>query len=293
MGLFKPSVKSLVERGDVRGLIAKLDQKDWADASLGLQVLGERAVPALIELLGTPQEGTAIVVLVNIGAPALPALAEVIRHGPDGRLAAASTAINSIGQKGLGLPVSVVATLEAVKTGGPEVDLGRRTMAAAALGQTDLQSLERLIWADEATGEVSGQPPVPYAADDLDSGRPSSPALAGGQHQVRETTIELRVLRGHQGLVEVVAVTPDGRRAVSGSTDSTLRVWDLASGETLHTLEGHRLSYVTGSRGDSRRAARHLRLWGQDCSGCGTWRRERRCIPWRATGRGQGGRGDP
>jgi hypothetical protein len=42
----------------------------------------------------------------------------------------------------------------------------------------------------------------------------------------------LRVLRGHQGLVEAVAVTPDGLRAVSGSHDKTLRVWDLKSGET-------------------------------------------------------------
>jgi len=35
-------------------------------------------------------------------------------------------------------------------------------------------------------------------------------------------------------------VTPDGRRVVSGSSDKTLRVWDLASGRLLHTLEGHR-----------------------------------------------------
>jgi WD40 repeat protein len=35
-------------------------------------------------------------------------------------------------------------------------------------------------------------------------------------------------------------VTPDGRRAVSGSLDHTLKVWDLESGEALCTLEGHR-----------------------------------------------------
>ena len=36
-----------------------------------------------------------------------------------------------------------------------------------------------------------------------------------------------------------MAVTPDGRRAVSASDDSTLKVWDLASGRELHTLSGH------------------------------------------------------
>jgi len=36
-----------------------------------------------------------------------------------------------------------------------------------------------------------------------------------------------------------VSITPDGRRAVSGSGDNTLIVWDLESGEKLKTLEGH------------------------------------------------------
>ncbi len=39
--------------------------------------------------------------------------------------------------------------------------------------------------------------------------------------------------------VSAVAVTPDGRHVVSGSEDNTLRVWDLASGETVRTLSGH------------------------------------------------------
>jgi WD40 repeat protein len=43
----------------------------------------------------------------------------------------------------------------------------------------------------------------------------------------------LHTLRGHSGFVLAVAVTPDGRRAVSGSTDKTLKVWDLESGTEL------------------------------------------------------------
>ncbi len=37
-----------------------------------------------------------------------------------------------------------------------------------------------------------------------------------------------------------VAVTPDGQSVVSGSSDTTVRVWDLKSGRLLHTLEGHK-----------------------------------------------------
>ena len=36
-----------------------------------------------------------------------------------------------------------------------------------------------------------------------------------------------------------MAVSADGRRAVSGGDDGTVRVWDLDTGEPLHTLAGH------------------------------------------------------
>ena len=32
---------------------------------------------------------------------------------------------------------------------------------------------------------------------------------------------------------------PDGLRVVSGSRDDTLKVWDVATGECVATLEGH------------------------------------------------------
>ena len=32
---------------------------------------------------------------------------------------------------------------------------------------------------------------------------------------------------------------PDGRRVVSASRDDTLKVWDVATGKCLATLQGH------------------------------------------------------
>ena len=34
-------------------------------------------------------------------------------------------------------------------------------------------------------------------------------------------------------------MTADGKLAVSGSADNTLKVWELNSGRELHTLRGH------------------------------------------------------
>jgi WD40 repeat protein len=48
-----------------------------------------------------------------------------------------------------------------------------------------------------------------------------------------------RTLAGHDGLVSAVAVSADGRRAVSGGDDGTVRVWDVDTGEPLRTLAGH------------------------------------------------------
>jgi hypothetical protein len=42
-----------------------------------------------------------------------------------------------------------------------------------------------------------------------------------------------------RGPVTAMAVTPDGRFAVSGSADATLRVWELATGRPQATLPGH------------------------------------------------------
>ena len=50
----------------------------------------------------------------------------------------------------------------------------------------------------------------------------------------------VRTFQGHAGSVTAVAVTPDGRFVVSGSSDKTLRLWDITTGACLRTFQGHR-----------------------------------------------------
>ena len=47
---------------------------------------------------------------------------------------------------------------------------------------------------------------------------------------------ELSTLTRHSGWVNAVAVAPDGRRAISASTDTTLNMWDLECGEVIATF---------------------------------------------------------
>jgi WD40 repeat protein len=49
-----------------------------------------------------------------------------------------------------------------------------------------------------------------------------------------------RPLRGHEHLVYSVAFSADGTRIVSGSEDTTLRLWDAKSGQLIgEPLRGH------------------------------------------------------
>jgi len=49
----------------------------------------------------------------------------------------------------------------------------------------------------------------------------------------------LRTIEGHCGLSDSVAITADGKRAVSPSFDNILEVWNLDTGECHYTLKGH------------------------------------------------------
>lgn len=50
---------------------------------------------------------------------------------------------------------------------------------------------------------------------------------------------ELHTLLGHTSQVNTVAVTADGRLAISGSSEKSLKVWDLERGMELCSLHGH------------------------------------------------------
>jgi len=105
--------------------------------------------------------------------------------------------------------------------------------------------------------------------------RPLRPTLTPAGGPMR------RVLAGHTGEVLAVALTPDGKCAVSAS-HRTLRVWDLETGHVLRTLsggatsvavtpDGHcALAAAPSTRGDALtlwdlRAGRVLRTLGGPC----------------------------
>ena len=70
-------------------------------------------------------------------------------------------------------------------------------------------------------------------------GQLARPCLLLRWRTLNESPALVRLLTGHRYGVTSVAVSPDGRRVVSGSYDDTVAVWDLESGARIHQLAGH------------------------------------------------------
>jgi WD40 repeat protein len=81
---------------------------------------------------------------------------------------------------------------------------------------------------------------------------------------------KVRTLEGHSHSVQVVALSRDGRRAVSASKDLTLKVWDLRAGRELWSLncESHPVDHLAvssdGRRAVSTSAEKTLTVWDLD-----------------------------
>jgi WD40 repeat protein len=94
--------------------------------------------------------------------------------------------------------------------------------------------------------------------------RPLHPAL------LPPGTELLRILADHQHYVSAVAVTPDGGWAVSGSYDTTLKLWDVEKGAVIRTMRGHSNSvtsvalFLNGRRAISASDDKTLKVWDLD-----------------------------
>ncbi|MGO9460102.1 MAG: eIF2A-related protein [Rhodomicrobium sp.] len=72
-----------------------------------------------------------------------------------------------------------------------------------------------------------------------EGGRDSAAAHAGGAAAQAEFPAEIVLQLGHSGSVNSVAFSPDGKTALSGNIDNTVRLWDLATDREIRKLEGH------------------------------------------------------
>ena len=85
-------------------------------------------------------------------------------------------------------------------------------------------------------------------------------------------------LEGHAGAIYSACMSADGRFGLSGGADSSLRLWDIASGKCLRTLPGHRQAVMSvcmrpdGLFGLSGSFDNTIKLWNLQTGEClNTW----------------------
>src|SRR5262249_6494364 len=122
---------------------------------------------------------------------------------------------------------------------------GPLSLAFSADGKSlAARTANRLIVWETATGRVrrefKGLPPTEYPTDPTavafspDGKILAATVASAGQSQTARvldlaTGKELGQFQGHQGGVECLAFTADGKRLLSGSSDTTALVWDVAA----------------------------------------------------------------
>ncbi|MEH1792998.1 nSTAND1 domain-containing NTPase, partial [Nostoc sp.] len=107
-------------------------------------------------------------------------------------------------------------------------ELKLREQSARVLNLLPVQPLEGLVLAIQTMGENLEKYPNHLLA----------PVL-GSLKEAMNTPTETNSLRGHEQEVNCVAFSPDGKFIVSGSSDSTVCLWNIIGNPTAQFLLGH------------------------------------------------------
>jgi hypothetical protein len=178
---------------------------------------------------------------------------------------------------GLGLEIGVIAPLAALAGmhdagsafGAPPAGRPAEPASRAAAPLTAKELFTVKAYGNWDKGVAFSPDGKLLATGGEEKGKPWKPGAE--DHVVRlwdaATGKEIRTFKGHKGVIQSVAFSPDGKLLASGSCDETVKLWDVGSGKTVHILRGHtHLVNVVAFSPDGKRLAsasvdKTVRVW--------------------------------
>jgi WD40 repeat protein len=132
------------------------------------------------------------------------------------------------------ISIGVAAHITAAAPGGKRYD--------PSLTPEQRASVNNGIWLCQSCSKLIDSDAVKYSVSVLRGWRKHAEQRAfeaiAGNPENAVATLERR-LTGHTNFVWDIAVTPDGKKIISASNDTTVQIWDAANGVLLLTLNGH------------------------------------------------------
>src|SRR5258706_14334875 len=106
----------------------------------------------------------------------------------------------------------------------------RKILFLAAIG-LGLVGCLLLVFAPWRVDRRSPRGTISYTLSIPTSGAPDALGSGSGPRDIK--------FYGHTSFVQGVVISPDGKTLASGSSDNTVRLWDVVTGQERATLHGH------------------------------------------------------
>lgn len=138
----------------------------------------------------------------------------------------------------------ILASRAGADEAAPALDVKEEVVKSHETKATDAKATEAKAAETGAAASTANSTDTTSTTNTTPASTPASAVTPGIAGELRtavspKKAVEVFKLDGHISWSKGVAISADGSRALSGSDDDSVRLWDLQSGKELKRFDGH------------------------------------------------------